>query len=210
MLILLGILLIAIIMVGLIWQKVKVSQLAQEIEDHLYDVVDGQKASDSLNGHFCLLAWNDRKKQWHAWTDRFGTFHAYYTQYSDRAAIGTFFPAVSEAASRMKLDWLGLTGFFAFGFFPQDRTHFEDVRMLLAVLDRLVDAGNTVIVIEHNLDVIKTANEIIDLGPEGGDQGGRIVVQGTPEGVSKIKESYTGRELKRVFERERGNTVGVA
>jgi excinuclease ABC subunit A len=78
---------------------------------------------------------------------------------------------------------------------PTTGLHFEDIRKLLAVLSRLVDQGNTVIVIEHNLDVIKTADWIIDLGPEGGDGGGRVVVEGTPERVAKTGDSYTGRFL---------------
>ncbi len=79
---------------------------------------------------------------------------------------------------------------------PTTGLHFEDVRKLLAVLSRLVDQGNTVLVIEHNLDVVKTADWIIDLGPEGGDGGGRVVVEGTPEKVAKTRESYTGRFLE--------------
>jgi excinuclease ABC subunit A len=82
---------------------------------------------------------------------------------------------------------------------PTTGLHFEDVRMLLEVLNRLVEKGNTVIVIEHNLDVIKTADWIIDLGPEGGDDGGKIIAQGTPETVSKIKKSYTGQFLKPIL-----------
>jgi excinuclease ABC subunit A len=78
---------------------------------------------------------------------------------------------------------------------PTTGLHFEDTRRLLHVLDRLVDQGNTVVVIEHNLDVIKTADWIIDLGPEGGDQGGRIVAEGTPEQVAKTAGSYTGEVL---------------
>jgi len=73
--------------------------------------------------------------------------------------------------------------------------HFEDVRRLLTVLARLVESGNTVLVIEHNLDVIKTADWIIDMGPEGGDGGGRIIAEGTPEVVAKVKGSYTGKFL---------------
>ncbi|MBS4016258.1 MAG: excinuclease ABC subunit UvrA [Candidatus Latescibacteria bacterium] len=79
---------------------------------------------------------------------------------------------------------------------PTTGLHFEDVNLLLAVLNRLVDKGNTVVVIEHNLEVIKCADWIIDLGPEGGDKGGQIVAQGTPEQVAKIKGSYTGQFLK--------------
>jgi len=80
---------------------------------------------------------------------------------------------------------------------PTTGLHFADVKMLLKVLNDLVDKGNTVIVIEHNLDVIKTADHIIDLGPEGGDEGGRIVVRGTPEKVAGCKHSYTGQYLKK-------------
>ncbi|WP_321430566.1 excinuclease ABC subunit UvrA [uncultured Methanolobus sp.] len=83
---------------------------------------------------------------------------------------------------------------------PTTGLHFDDVKKLLEVLQRLVDAGNTVIVIEHNLDVIKTADWIIDLGPEGGDRGGEIIAQGTPEKVSKNNISYTGQFLKKILE----------
>ncbi|HEX6392948.1 MAG TPA: excinuclease ABC subunit UvrA [Acidimicrobiales bacterium] len=84
---------------------------------------------------------------------------------------------------------------------PTTGLHFEDIRKLLAVLSRLVDQGNTVIVIEHNLDVIKTADWIIDLGPEGGNRGGTVVVEGTPETVAKTPESYTGRFLEPLLEK---------
>jgi excinuclease ABC subunit A len=77
--------------------------------------------------------------------------------------------------------------------------HFADVHKLLDVLQRLVDTGNTVIVIEHNLDVIKSADYIIDLGPEGGENGGKIVATGTPEEVARVKKSYTGQALKAVL-----------
>jgi excinuclease ABC subunit A len=79
---------------------------------------------------------------------------------------------------------------------PTTGLHFEDIRMLLAVLGKLVDKGNTVVVIEHNLDVIKTADWIIDLGPDGGEAGGTIVVEGTPEEVAGFKASYTGQFLR--------------
>ena len=82
---------------------------------------------------------------------------------------------------------------------PTTGLHFDDLRKLLAVLDRLVDAGNTVVVIEHNLDVIRSADFVIDLGPEGGDGGGEVVATGTPEEVSKCKESFTGQYLRRVL-----------
>lgn len=82
---------------------------------------------------------------------------------------------------------------------PTTGLHFEDIRKLMEVLHRLVDRGNTVVVIEHNLDVIKNADWIIDLGPEGGDRGGRIVVAGTPEAVAQHPTSYTGAYLKKVL-----------
>jgi excinuclease ABC subunit A len=82
---------------------------------------------------------------------------------------------------------------------PTTGLHFEDVKRLLHVVDRLVDAGNTVVVIEHNLDVIKCADWILDLGPEGGDEGGRIIAEGTPEEVARTKASYTGQHLAKVL-----------
>jgi len=79
---------------------------------------------------------------------------------------------------------------------PTTGLHFEDIKMLLGVLNTLVERGNTVVVIEHNLEVIKTADWIIDLGPEGGDDGGRVIATGTPEQVAKVEQSHTGRFLK--------------
>jgi excinuclease ABC subunit A len=82
---------------------------------------------------------------------------------------------------------------------PTTGLHFEDVRKLLEVLHELVDQGNSVIVIEHNLDVVKTADHIIDIGPEGGDGGGQVVAKGTPEVVAKVPQSHTGRYLKEML-----------
>ena len=79
---------------------------------------------------------------------------------------------------------------------PTTGLHTADVEKLIEVLQRLVDAGNTVLVIEHNLDIIKTADHIIDLGPEGGDRGGTLVCSGTPEEIAKCENSYTGMYLK--------------
>src|ERR671933_772516 len=87
---------------------------------------------------------------------------------------------------------------------PTTGLHFEDIRKLLTVLSRLVDQGNTVLVIEHNLDVIKTADWIIDLGPEGGSGGGHIVAEGSPEHVATVKESHTGRFLPPLLARKPG------
>jgi excinuclease ABC subunit A len=82
---------------------------------------------------------------------------------------------------------------------PTTGLHFEDIRKLLGVLGRLVDAGNTVVVIEHNLDVIKTADWLIDMGPEGGSRGGTVVAEGTPEEIARVPESYTGQFLQEVL-----------
>ncbi len=82
---------------------------------------------------------------------------------------------------------------------PTTGLHFADIQKLLDVLHRLTDAGNTVIVIEHNLDVIKTADWIIDLGPEGGDAGGQIIAEGPPEAVAQVGASYTGQFLRQVL-----------
>jgi excinuclease ABC subunit A len=86
---------------------------------------------------------------------------------------------------------------------PTTGLHFDDIKKLLAVLDRLVETGNTVIVIEHNLDVIKTADWVLDLGPEGGEGGGRVIAEGTPEQIAKVRGSYTGAYLKRVLSKKR-------
>ncbi|MBE7179339.1 MAG: excinuclease ABC subunit UvrA, partial [Mucilaginibacter polytrichastri] len=83
---------------------------------------------------------------------------------------------------------------------PTTGLHFEDINVLLGVLNRLVDKGNTVLVIEHNLDVVKVADWVIDLGPEGGSGGGQIVFEGTPEGLIKEKRSFTGTFLKKEME----------
>jgi excinuclease ABC subunit A len=82
---------------------------------------------------------------------------------------------------------------------PTTGLHFDDVKKLLNVLDRLVEAGNTVLVIEHNLEVIKSADHIIDLGPGGGEEGGRVVAKGTPEEITRNKNSFTGEYLKKAL-----------
>ena len=80
---------------------------------------------------------------------------------------------------------------------PTTGLHFQDIQLLLDVLNKLVDSGNTVIVIEHNLDVIKSADHVIDIGPEGGVGGGKLIAEGTPEEICKFKSSYTGQFLKK-------------
>ena len=86
---------------------------------------------------------------------------------------------------------------------PTTGLHFADVMLLMEVIRRLVDAGNTVIMIEHNLDVICQADWIIDLGPEGGFRGGNVIAKGTPEEVAEVKQSYTGSYIKEMLEREK-------
>lgn len=103
--------------------QVNLEQIAIDLENNTFQPVD-------LNGHFVVLANHYPDRTWHIWTNRLGTMHVYYASDGKRAALGTFCPAVANAASRRQLDWLGLSGFFAFGFFPQDRTYFDDVHIL--------------------------------------------------------------------------------
>ena len=91
---------------------------------------------------------------------------------------------------------------------PTTGLHIADVHRLIEVLQKLVDNGNTVIVIEHNLDLIKTADHIIDLGPEGGDKGGTVIAEGTPEQVAEIPGSYTGEYIRMTLERDRKRISG--
>ena len=91
---------------------------------------------------------------------------------------------------------------------PTTGLHFDDVKRLLAVLNRLVDKGNSILVIEHNIDVVKSADWVIDLGPDGGDKGGHLVAAGTPKEVALVKESYTGQYLKKAFGQELIDAVG--
>ncbi len=93
---------------------------------------------------------------------------------------------------------------------PTTGLHFEDVRKLLIVLHKLVDQGNTVVIIEHNLDVIKTADYIIDIGPEGGDKGGKVIATGTPEDIASESKSYTGAFLKEMLEKEQKSSIPTA
>jgi excinuclease ABC subunit A len=92
---------------------------------------------------------------------------------------------------------------------PTTGLHFHDVAKLLDVLHELVDSGNTVVVIEHNLEVIKTADWVLDLGPEGGDGGGELVACGTPLEISKVERSYTGQFLKELLQRRTASALGA-
>ena len=84
---------------------------------------------------------------------------------------------------------------------PTTGLHFADIQKLLEVLQMLVQAGNTVVIIEHNLDVIKSADYVIDIGPEGGDAGGNVVATGTPEDIAKVSASFTGKYLKKILKK---------
>ena len=90
---------------------------------------------------------------------------------------------------------------------PTTGLHFEDIRKLLLVLNRLVDAGNTVVVVEHHLDVVKTADWVIDLGPEAGEAGGELVAEGTPEQIAQVPSSYTGKFLRELLPRANGRAA---
>jgi excinuclease ABC subunit A len=90
---------------------------------------------------------------------------------------------------------------------PTTGLHFDDINKLLKILNRLVDAGNTIVIIEHNLDVIKSADYIIDLGPEGGDRGGEVVASGTPEEIAASENSYTGKFLKKILKNSQGKVL---
>jgi len=109
------------------------------------EVLQGQESPANLNGHFLLFGYDGRRREWTFITDRFGTVHAYYGAGGDRAAVGTFFPAVAAAMSRRKLDWIGLSGFFRTGFFPGDRTFYEDVKILKPASRYVFDDSGTLI-----------------------------------------------------------------
>jgi len=85
---------------------------------------------------------------------------------------------------------------------PTVGLHYEDVKKLIEILQKLVDKGNTVVLIEHNLDIVKTADYVIDIGPEGGENGGRVVAKGTPEQIAQSDESHTGKYLKKTLKKK--------
>lgn len=117
------------------WWVGMLGELFEPCQEKMLDSIpDGpyglQEVVQKMNGHFLILAWEVRTNLWHVWTDRFSTLHAYYAFDGRRAALGTFSPSVAATASNRRLDWEGLSGFFAYGFFPGDRTHFDDVQIL--------------------------------------------------------------------------------
>jgi asparagine synthase (glutamine-hydrolysing) len=117
----------------------------ETLVEFLEKLVTNETTATKLNGHFLLLGWNSQAHQWNVWTSRFGTLHAYHATGNQRAAIGTFFPAVAGFTSNNQLDWLGLLGFFTFGFFPQDRTYFENVRILRPAVHYVFDRNGLLI-----------------------------------------------------------------
>jgi hypothetical protein len=118
---------------------------SQNLLDSLHSIVLGKASAESLNGHFLLLAYNQQDGRWHVFTDRFGTFHAYYGSDGRRCALGTFSPAVAAVASRKQLDWSALAAFFAQGFFPGARTFFADVQILEPASHYAFDASGKII-----------------------------------------------------------------
>jgi hypothetical protein len=108
-------------------------------------IASGKKSPAELNGHLLLVGWNATERRWHVWTDRFGTVHAYVASNGARTSLGTHFPSVARAASRGRLDWEALAGFFAFGFFPEDRTYFDDVRILRPASHSIFDAEGRIV-----------------------------------------------------------------
>jgi asparagine synthase (glutamine-hydrolysing) len=112
-------------------------------------IVERRQPGSAINGHALLLAWNVTARRWHVWTDRFATIHCYLASNGSRAAVGTFFPDVAGVASRKELDWQGLAGFFAFGFFPGDRTFFRDVRILRPASHYELDEQGTLVLGER-------------------------------------------------------------
>ena len=142
------------------------------LEELLKGITDCTRQPDELNGHCLLLAWNITMHRWHVWTNRFATLHMYYASDGKRAALGTFFPAVSGFVSRRQLDWQGLAGFFNFGFFPGDLTHFQDVKILRPASETILDENGALIqqkrywAWRHNPDTHRsyddTVNEFAD------------------------------------------------
>jgi len=109
--------------------KNKSYEAAQIAEDFLQDVIEEKEQPQSLNGHFITICWDDNKQQFTVWTNRLGTYHAYYSTGSQQAVIGSFFPAVVGGSGAQELDWQGIAGFFGFGFFPEERTYLADVKI---------------------------------------------------------------------------------
>jgi hypothetical protein len=109
------------------------------------DLRAGREKAASLDGHFVIFAWNSDSREWHVWTNRFGTMHAYAGLGARRSALGTFHPAVSRSIGANRLDWPGLSAFFSMGFFPEDRTHFEEVQILRPASHLVFDSTGLIV-----------------------------------------------------------------
>jgi len=109
------------------------------LDEYLINFVTGSKQAVDLNGHCILLAWDGESRQWHVWTNRFGTSHLYYADSGRKRSLGSFFPALAEQASNKQLDWENLAGFFNFGFFPDDSTYYTDVKVLKPATETVFD-----------------------------------------------------------------------
>ncbi|MCB0020414.1 MAG: hypothetical protein KDE09_21630, partial [Anaerolineales bacterium] len=122
------------------WQYWLLGELVGPVESQLKRLFSDLTVADGLNGHFLIIAFNHESRQWHIWTDRLGTLHAYYSRNESRAALGTFCPAVAATTDNYTLDWYGIAGFFSWGFFPQDHTQFANVRILRPAIHLVLDA----------------------------------------------------------------------
>jgi asparagine synthetase B (glutamine-hydrolysing) len=109
------------------------------------DLRAGRERASLLDGHFVIFAWNSHTREWHVWTDRFGTMHAYTGLGARRSALGTFHPSVLKSVDAKRLDWSALSGFFAMGFFPEDRTHFEELQILRPATHSVFDATGLIV-----------------------------------------------------------------
>ena len=123
------------------WHYWLLGELTGQTTNHIEAALNGQIDIAELNGHFTLWAWHNAAHQWHLWTNRLGTFHAYLGQGNGQVAAGTFCPGVAGAIGTRALDWYGLAGFFSWGFFPQDHTHFDAVRMLRPATHTILDSN---------------------------------------------------------------------
>ena len=116
---------------GQVWEIWYLGEILSHDQGAMVQALENnQFKPETLNGHFLIVAYHSKAQEWHVWTDRFGTLHAYWAHAGGRSVVGTFFPSVASLGSSKTLDWKALSGFFRFGFFPKDRTYYEDVQIL--------------------------------------------------------------------------------
>ena len=113
---------------------------ARDLEETILAVAQGDQSPDRLNGHWLTYGWDRRQRRFHIWTNRFATLHGYRCTHEGGNGFGTNFGTIARLASARRLDWAGLTGFFGFGFFPEDRTYFDDIRILRPATHSTYDA----------------------------------------------------------------------